>query len=87
VPHNDTLKVYPFPSGVGGGTTTVTITVATAGQTAFTFSSVPASLSDYIIFRNGIAIEPTTDYTTSGNIVTLVTPSTVGDRIRYQRIK
>jgi hypothetical protein len=68
-------------------TTTVTVTVATAGQTAFTFSSVPAALSDYMIFRNGVAIEPTTDYTTSGNIVTLVLPSTVGDRIRYQRIK
>lgn len=84
---NSAGKIIETASGGGGGTTTVTITVATAGQTAFTFSSVPATLSDYVIFKNGIALEPTNDYTTSGNIVTLVLPATVGDRIRYQRIK
>lgn len=67
--------------------TSVQFITATAGQTDFTFIGVPASYSDYMIFRNGVAIEPTADYATSGNVVTLVVHSDLNDRIRFQRIQ
>ena len=71
-------------SGIGG-TTSYQIQTA-SGSTEFTFTDVPASLNDYIIFVNGVAIRPTTDYTTSGNVVTISTIVT-GDRVRFQRVK
>jgi len=69
----------------GGGTTTYEIQTA-SGATTFTFTSVPASYSDYMIFVNGSKIRSTTDYTTSGNIVTIPTIIS-GDKVEYQRIK
>jgi hypothetical protein len=72
-------------SGSSGGTTADSTITATAGQTSFTFSSVPASSNDYIIFINGNA---TTNFTTSGNVVTLgITDLLAGDKVRYKRIK
>lgn len=68
-----------------GSTTSYQIQTA-SGSTAFTFTGVPASIDDYMIFVNGSAIRPTTDYTTAGNVVTVPTILT-GDRVRFQRIK
>jgi hypothetical protein len=39
-----------------------------------------------MIFKNGILLIPTTDYTTAGNVVTIPT-ATTGDKIIYRRIK
>lgn len=72
--------------GPGGSGTTSYQTQTASGSTTFTFTSVPASLNDYVIFVNGCAIRPTTDYTTSGNDITISTIVT-GDIVRFQRIK
>jgi hypothetical protein len=69
----------------GGGTTDDATITATAGQTSFTFSSVPASTNDYLIFING---NTTTNFTASGNTITLgMTDLLAGDKVRYKRIK
>ena len=77
-----TLNI-PTPSG---SQVTSEQEITASGSTTFTFTSVPATYSDYQIFRNGVLNESTTDYTTSGNVVTI--PSVVsGDRIVLRRIK
>jgi hypothetical protein len=74
-------------AGGGGGTqTTIQTTSTYSGSTSFTFTTVPAGFEDYMIFKNGILLIPTTDYTTSGNVVTIPT-ATTGDKIIYRRIK
>lgn len=80
---------YPnitFNASGGSSSTTADSTItATAGQTSFTFSSVPASTNDYIIFVNGGAI---TNFTVSGNTITVgMTDLLAGDKVRYKRIK
>lgn len=70
-----------------GGTTIDETIVATGGQTAFTFTSVPADYANYLIFINGAEIENATYFTTSGNIVTFTSGLVAGDRVRYRRIK
>lgn len=82
----DGNATWQTPSGGSSGTRSYTITNATAGQTAFTFTSVPSGYEDYLIFRNGVLLEPVTEYSTSGNIVTLVSAASLNDRIRYQRL-
>ncbi len=77
----DPLPMYNVNS------TSVQFLTSTAGQSVFTFTGVPASYSDYIIFVNGIALEPTTQFTASGNDITLVTPRDLNDRVRFQRIQ
>lgn len=61
-------------------------TQTASGSTTFSFTTVPASYSDYIIFVNGTKIRSTTDYTTAANIVTIPT-IVVGDQVEYNRIK
>ena len=79
-----TLNIPQYSGGSGGTTADSTLT-ATAGQTAFTFSSVPASTKDYIIFINGNA---TTNFTASGDTITVgMTDLVAGDKVRYKRIK
>jgi hypothetical protein len=74
-----------IPQYTGGGITADSTITATAGQTSFTFSSVPALTNDYIIFINGNA---TTNFTASGNTITLgMTDLLAGDKVRYKRIK
>jgi hypothetical protein len=74
-----------IPQYSGGGITADSTITATAGQTSFTFSSVPALTNDYIIFINGNA---TTNFTASGNTITLgMTDLLAGDKVRYKRIK
>jgi len=70
----------------GSGSTTSYQTETASGATTFTFTSVPSSYDDYMIFVNGAVIRPTTDYTTSGNIVTISTIIS-GDVVRFQRVK
>lgn len=81
-----TSNIQTQINSISGGGTTSYQTQTASGSTAFTFTSVPASYNDYIIFRNGSSIRPTTDYTTSGNIITILTIE-VGDIVRFQRIK
>lgn len=66
--------------------TSTQVLVASSAQTTFTFTSVPTSSSDFVIYRNGIALEPTTDYTYSGNVVT-ISAAVVNDRVRFQRTR
>ncbi len=68
-------------------TTSEQVATATASQTAFTFTSVPASYSDYIIFINGMIVKSTTDFTTSGNVVTLVIARDLNDTVIFRRTK
>lgn len=60
---------------------------ATASQTAFAFTLVPAIASNYQVFKNGILLLPTTQYTTSGNTITLLTGAAVNDVIALQRLQ
>ena len=60
---------------------------ATANQTAFTGADdngVPLTFTagQIQVFFNGVLLEPTTDYTTTGNTVTLVSGAAVGDIIQ-----
>lgn len=75
----------PLVSAGGGGTTSIQ-TQTVSGSTTLTFTSVPASYSDYEIFRNGVRNYPVTDYTTSGNNITIPAVDD-GDIIILQRIK
>jgi len=52
--------------------------IATAGQTEFTISSVADLIEAYI---NGLLLNPTEDYTVSGNIVTLLVPALLNDEV------
>jgi len=71
----------------GTSVTTADSILVYSASSSFTFSSVPATYSDYLIFRNEVPLESTTDYTTSGNVVTILLPLVSGDRIRYHRTK
>lgn len=71
----------------GAGITSEQTITATASQTAFTFTSVPSTYSDYIIIVNGGVWLSTTGYTTSGNIVTLTSALDAGDVVIFRRIK
>jgi hypothetical protein len=83
---DNTDPANPIVSATGGGgTTSEQKLTATAAQTAFTFTSVPASYDDYMIFVNGSLWESTVGYTTSGNIITLTTPLSVGDVVTMRR--
>jgi hypothetical protein len=82
-----TTATGSFTDNDSGGTTSEQVLTATAAQTAFTFTSVPASYNDYIIFVNGSAWQSTTGYTTSGNIVTTTTGLAAGDIVTFRRIK
>lgn len=76
-----------FTFGGGGGTTADSTLTATAAQTAFTFTSVPASYSDYMVFVNGAIIEPVTYYSTLSNVITFTAGLIAGDKVRYHRTK
>lgn len=68
---------------------------ATAGQTAYTVPSLPADVTRVWVYRNGVKLLVTTDYTVSGTTVTLnpggVAPDDwavlAGDRIEVQWVK
>lgn len=77
-------NVLNVPQYSGGGTTSIQTQNASSGTV--TFTSVPATYSDYEIFRNGVRNYPSTDYTTSGNTIT-GTNWVNGDEIILQRIK
>ena len=56
---------------------------ATAGQTAFTMSRA-AALNSILVHINDVLQQPTTDYTTSGTTMTLVSGASVGDDVRIR---
>ena len=59
---------------------TVTVFTATAGQTTFTPPSYTAGFIN--VFRNGVLLTPTSDYTaTNGTTVVLATGATSGDTV------
>lgn len=69
--------------------------VATAGQTAYTVTNLPADVTRVWVFRNGVKLIATTDYTVSGTTLTLNPGGTApddwaviaGDRIEVQWVK
>jgi len=69
--------------------------VATAGQTAYTVTNLPADVTRVWVFRNGVKLIVTTDYTVSGTTLTLNPGGTApddwaviaGDRIEVQWVK
>jgi hypothetical protein len=73
-------------TGGSSGTTDYQSQTATAAQTAFTFTSVPASYNDYWLDINGAVIQQSY-YTTSGNIITFTSALTLSDKVQYHRIK
>ena len=56
---------------------------ATAGQTNFTMSRA-AALNSILVHINDVLQQPTTDYTTNGTTMQLVTGATVGDDVRIR---
>ena len=56
---------------------------ATAGQTNFTMSRA-AALNSILVHINDVLQQPTTDYTTSGTTMQLVTGATIGDDVRIR---
>ena len=76
-----------IPLSSGGGITGSASINAVAGQTAFTFPNVPATTTDYEIFKNGVRLNYGAQYSTNGNVVTITIASIGTDVISYQRIK
>lgn len=60
--------------------------VASWGQIDFPFPIVPTSYKDFIIMVNGVKIRAITDFTKSGDVVTIPTIDE-GDLVEYIRIK
>lgn len=81
---NDRISTFT-PSG-GGGTTSIQQVTLSSGSKVATFTSVPTAYADYEIFRWGVRLYPVTDYTTSGNNVTILDGED-GEKITFQRIK
>jgi len=73
--------------GTSGGIWKEYLYTATANQTAFTGnddngSTLSFTTNQIQVFFNGILLEPTTDYTTSGQTVTLVSGASAGDIVQ-----
>jgi len=60
-------------------------TIATAGQTAFTFSN--SQTDQILVFRNGSFLKPGTDFTRTATTVTLASACVVGDIIQMYYIR
>lgn len=60
-------------------------TLATAGQTAFTFSN--AQPDQILVFRNGSFLKPSTDYTRTSTTVTLASACALNDVIQMYYIR
>jgi hypothetical protein len=83
---NGSEWVSPF--ALASGVTSRFVYVATAGQTAFTgldvngaTPAVGTSPSD--VHFNGVKLVPTSDYTISGNTLTLLTPAPAGSVVQW----
>jgi hypothetical protein len=76
VPDADTVKVYPFPTGGGGGTPVYNETVT--GSTSSTITLSQTYITGTIrLYKNGVRI---TDFTeATGTTITLTLPRLVGD--------
>lgn len=59
------------------------IATATAGQTAFTFVSVPIDFKNFKIYVNGEKWAYPAGYTFSGNVITLTTALYLNDTVEY----
>lgn len=83
-----TLKTVTAESLLQSGDQNYT---ATAGQSSFTVTNMPATASKVWVFRNGAKLVVTTDYTTAAGTVTLTGPMAAlvadGDLIEIQWVK
>lgn len=61
------------------------LTTATAGQTAFTFSNTQSD--QILVFRNGLFLQPTVDYTRTTTTVTLASACALNDVIAMYYIR
>lgn len=75
-----------IPQYSGGGTTSIQQVTLASGSKVAAFTSVPTTYADYEIYRWGVRLYPVTDYTTSGNNVTILDGED-GEQITFQRIK
>lgn len=80
-------KVIEVSTTGGTATTAFNTITATGGQTAFSFPLVPATASNFMLFKNGMLILNGVQYTASGNTITLSTGATAGDVIALQRLQ
>lgn len=71
--------VWTTPSGGGSVPTLTWYTVSTAGNTLTIADTSSAQLVK--IYKNGLLLEPTADYSISGTTLTMVTALVVGDKI------
>ena len=67
--------------GSGSASTEIERFTATASQTAFTLSATPDDAATIRVFKNGLLLVLTTDYTVSGATVTLTSGATTGDAV------
>lgn len=89
---NGTLRRVSAASLLQSGDQTFT---ATLGQTAFTVTDMPATVSRVWVFRNGVKLTATTDYTTAAGSLTLIPGGVApddwavlaGDKIEVQWVK
>lgn len=75
------LQAIQALAGGGGGGSVPTLAWYT-GQTGTTVTIADTSAATLVkIYKNGILLEPTADYTVSGTTLTLVTPLIATDKI------
>lgn len=74
------VATWATPSGGGAGAPTLTwYTVSTAGNTLTIADTSSAQLVK--VYKNGLLLQPTEDYSISGTTLTTVTAMVVGDKI------
>jgi len=89
---NGTLRRVSASTLLQSGDSTFT---ATADQVLFSVTNMPATASKVLVFRNGVKLEATTDYTVSAGALTLIPVVTgpdswailAGDKIEVQWVK
>jgi len=89
---NGTLRRVSAATLLTSGDQTFT---ATAGLTTYTVTDMPNIVSRVWVFRNGVKLQATNDYTVSGGVVTLLPGGTApddwavlaGDKIEVQWVK
>jgi hypothetical protein len=79
---------YTDSIGTGGGSVTKYYQeiISTAGQTTFSFTTVPTTSTGYMVYVNGAAI-PKTYYSVSTNDITFTTGLVEGDSVVLQGIQ
>lgn len=85
---NGVLNIIPQAASGTQVTDYRLATVPTAGiNLQFGFPNIPADYSAYTIFRNRLPLNPVSEYSASGNVITILVRCDAGDILRYQRFK